>query len=87
MIETRFTNGRDPEPRSRRVFTVHRSETLADWIRQITDNPTAPTFRARLQTMPPLDERSLWGKQPDAIRNTEQSARPSDQQAPRRSQH
>jgi type I restriction enzyme R subunit len=71
--ETRFTNGYDPDPRSRRVFAVHRPETLADWTRQITDNPAAPTFRARLQTMPPLDERGLWGKQPDAIRNTEQS--------------
>lgn len=71
--ETRFTNGQDPEPRSRRVFTFHRPETLAEWTRQIKDNPSAPTFRARLQTMPPLDERGLWGRQPDAIRNTEQS--------------
>src|SRR5512146_1254702 len=50
--ETRFTNGQDPEPRSRRVFTFHRPETLAEWTRQIKDNPSAPTFRARLQTMP-----------------------------------
>jgi type I restriction enzyme R subunit len=27
--ETRFTNGYDPEARSRRVFTFHRPETLA----------------------------------------------------------
>ncbi|ACZ39517.1 type I restriction-modification enzyme R subunit C-terminal domain-containing protein [Sphaerobacter thermophilus] len=31
-IETRFTNGLDPEPRSRRVFSFHRPETLAAWI-------------------------------------------------------
>ncbi len=31
-IETRFTNGLDPEPRSRRVFSFHRPKTLANWI-------------------------------------------------------
>jgi type I restriction enzyme, R subunit len=71
--ESRFTNGQDPDPRSRRVSTFHRPETLAEWIRQVKDNPSAPTFRARLRTMPPLGERGLWGRQPDAIRNTEQS--------------
>ena len=29
--ETRFTNGYDPDARSRRVFTFHRPETLAEW--------------------------------------------------------
>ena len=29
--ETRFTNGYDPEARSRRVFTFHRPETLIEW--------------------------------------------------------
>ncbi|MDX1522828.1 MAG: hypothetical protein R3264_14470 [Anaerolineae bacterium] len=33
-IETYFTNGLDPEPRSRRVFTFHRPETLAAWVGQ-----------------------------------------------------
>ena len=37
--ETRFTNGYDPDARSRRVFTFHRPETLAEWSRQITDEP------------------------------------------------
>ncbi len=71
--ETRFTNGYDPEARSRRVFTFHRPETLAEWARQITADPASPTFRARLKAMPPLDERGLWGKQAEAIRNTEKS--------------
>ena len=71
--ETRFTNGYDPEARSRRVFTFHRPETLAEWARQITDDPGVPTFRARLKAMPPLDERGLWGKQAEAIRNVERS--------------
>jgi len=31
-IETRFTNGYDPEPRSRPVFSFHRPETLLEWI-------------------------------------------------------
>ncbi|HLT19453.1 MAG TPA: DEAD/DEAH box helicase family protein, partial [Thermomicrobiales bacterium] len=31
-IETRFTNLLDPEPRSRRVFSFHRPETLAEWL-------------------------------------------------------
>jgi type I restriction enzyme R subunit len=29
-IVTRFTDGRDPAPRSREIFTFHRPETLAD---------------------------------------------------------
>lgn len=31
-VETRFTNGLDPDPRSRPVFHFHRPETLAQWI-------------------------------------------------------
>ena len=31
-VETRFTNGLDPEPRSRSVFAFHRPETLAGWL-------------------------------------------------------
>jgi type I restriction enzyme R subunit len=31
-IETRFTNAFDPAPRSRRVFSFHRPETLAAWL-------------------------------------------------------
>ena len=33
-IETYFTNGLAPEPRSRRVFTFHRPEMLAEWAGQ-----------------------------------------------------
>src|SRR5271165_5615844 len=35
--ETRFTNGYDPDARSRRVFSFHRPETLAEWSRQILE--------------------------------------------------
>ena len=31
-VETHFTSGLDPEPKSRQVFNFHRPETLADWI-------------------------------------------------------
>src|SRR6185369_14184813 len=31
-IETRFTSGLDPDPRSRTVFSFHRPETLAEWL-------------------------------------------------------
>ena len=31
-IETQFTNGLDPEPRSRLVFSFHTPKTLAEWI-------------------------------------------------------
>jgi type I restriction enzyme R subunit len=33
---TTFTNLLDPKPRSRRVFQIHRPETLADWLRADT---------------------------------------------------
>jgi type I restriction enzyme R subunit len=31
-IETRFTNGLDPDPRTRPVFSFHRPERLAEWL-------------------------------------------------------
>jgi type I restriction enzyme, R subunit len=71
--ETRFKNGRDPDARSRRVFTFHRPETLAEWARQIVADLERPTFRARLRTMPELDNPRLWEVQATAIRNLEES--------------
>src|SRR4051794_33141526 len=73
--ETRFTNGYDPDARSRVVFTFHRPEALSEWSRQITADPEAATFRARLRTMPELDETRLWDAQATAIRNLEESLR------------
>jgi type I restriction enzyme, R subunit len=66
--ETRFTCGLDPEPRSRRVFSFHRPETLAAWIvpnnigasSPLVDEPRVlygPTFRDRLRRLPPLGRR------------------------------
>lgn len=34
-VETRFTNGLDPDPRSRDVFAVHRPETLGSWLSEL----------------------------------------------------
>lgn len=73
--ETRFTNGYDPDARSRRVFTFHQPETLAEWARQISANPDLPSFRARLRSLPVLDNPKLWAVQATAIRNVEQSLR------------
>ncbi len=73
--ETRFTNGCDPEARSRGIFSFHRPETLAEWVRQIRENPDAPTFRARLKSMPELDSTRLWKVQARAIAKLEKSLR------------
>src|SRR3989344_6981647 len=48
-IITRFTDGRDPKPRSREVFNFHRPETLKEWLTQGT------SLRERLQHIPPLN--------------------------------
>ena len=56
-----------------RVFTFHRPETLAEWSRQIAEDPDAPTFRARLKVMPKLDATRLWKVQAKAIANLEES--------------
>ena len=83
-IETRFTNGFDPEPCSRQVFFFHKPETFADWITDGT--PIAldraaekqlygkqPTLNSRIRQMPPLIEDGLWPAQIIAIKNLEKS--------------
>ncbi|MFF0297621.1 DEAD/DEAH box helicase family protein [Kitasatospora sp. NPDC004614] len=71
---TLFRNTLDPESRSRRVFWFHRPETLALWMRQADDDPSAPTFRARMRRrMPPLDEISLRPAQREAVERLERS--------------
>ena len=64
---TRFTNGRDPSPRSREVFTFHRPETFRDWM-------LAPrSLRSGIATLPPLDPAGLRDCQTDAVNNLEAS--------------
>jgi type I restriction enzyme R subunit len=47
-VETFFRDERDPDPRSRRVFSFHRPETLAEWAAE------PDTLRTRLRAMPPM---------------------------------
>ena len=54
-VETLFRDERDPEPRSRRVFTFHRPETLGTWLEQ------DDTLRARLGQLPDLITAGLCG--------------------------
>ncbi len=65
--ETSFRDLRDPAPRSRRVFSFHRPETLNEWLTQ------QDTLRARLKTMPPLKTDRLRDCQIEAIGNLEES--------------
>jgi len=77
-IETQFTNGLDPEPRSRRTFSFHTPETLADLLGsepgQVKDASLElpETFLSRIQNMPPLMD-DLWPPKPKAIANLEES--------------
>lgn len=52
-IITRFTDGRDPRPRSREVFSFHRPETLKEWLAQ------GDSLRTRLQHIPPINPNHL----------------------------
>jgi type I restriction enzyme R subunit len=66
----RFSDSRDPHPRYREIFTFHRPETLAKWIRKDT------SLRARMaNNFPPLDPTGLRDCQIEAITNLETSFR------------
>lgn len=71
--ETHFTNGLDPDPRARKVFRFPKAGALARLLRAADESPSAPTWRAKVRAMPPLDEAPLRPAQIDAINNTEQS--------------
>jgi type I restriction enzyme, R subunit len=69
-IETYFRDARDPAPRSRRVFTFHRPDTLAEWAAE------PDTLRARLKALPtahPLVTAGMRDCQVEAITGLEQS--------------
>ncbi|MEE4184133.1 MAG: type III restriction endonuclease subunit R, partial [Gammaproteobacteria bacterium] len=77
--ETQFTNNLDPQPRSRRIFAFYKPAGLAALLNMATEAetrvadaegtyiPEGRTFLARMQTMPPLIEEGLWGKQAEAV--------------------
>ena len=58
---TRFTDYRDPRPRSRLVFTFHKPETFLEWLKQ------SKPLRARLLELPPLRTQGLRECQIKAI--------------------
>ena len=66
-VLTRFTDGRDPKPRSREVFNFPQPETMKEWGAQ------SATLRARLQALPSLDPTGLRACQINAIENLEAS--------------
>jgi type I restriction enzyme, R subunit len=65
--ETVFRDERDPEPRSRRVFSFHQPETLLAWLQE------DDTLRSRLRRMPPLGDVGLRRCQFEAITDLELS--------------
>ncbi|MCX4724922.1 DEAD/DEAH box helicase family protein [Streptomyces sp. NBC_01306] len=71
--ETYFINRLDPDARSREVFSFHRPETVTAWMRRAEEKPTAPTFRAALRKMPPLEPNGLRLAQIDAVTGLEDS--------------
>src|SRR5829696_2970233 len=66
-VITRFTDGRDPKPRSREVFTFHRPESMAEWLSK------TKSLRARLHDIPALNPAGLRNCQITAIQNLELS--------------
>ncbi|MCC7523609.1 MAG: DEAD/DEAH box helicase family protein [Chitinophagaceae bacterium] len=64
---TRFTDCRDPKPRSRAVFSFHRPETFTAWLQQ------EQSLRARLHNIPDLPVDGLRDCQVNAITNLEAS--------------
>jgi type I restriction enzyme R subunit len=64
---TRFTDFRDPKPRSRPVFTFHRPETLRTWLK------TEKSLRASLLDIPVLQTEGLRDCQINAITKLESS--------------
>jgi type I restriction enzyme, R subunit len=70
-VITRFTDNRDPKPRSREVFSFHRPETLKEWLAQ------GSSLRQRLQTIPHLDPKGLRDCQKIAINNLDLSLKDS----------
>ena len=64
---TKFTNYKDPKPRSREVFTFHRPETIQKWEK------AEKSLRSGLLDIPHLLTDNLRDCQIDAVTNLEQS--------------
>ncbi len=66
-VITRFTDQRDPKPRSREVFSFLRPETMREYLSQ------EKSLRARLQDLPLLDPTDLRDCQINAITQLDDS--------------
>jgi len=74
-VLTRFTDYRDPKPRSRSVFTFHRPETFREWLKQ------GVSLRRSVFDIPPLINQGLRDCQIIAIKNLEDSFRSNQPKA------
>ena len=74
-VQTQFADRRDPDYRSRPVFSFHRPEVLADMLAE------PKTLRAKLKEIPKLDYENLWPCQKDAVVNLEKSLAHDNQRA------
>ena len=66
-VITRFTNAKDPKPRSKNIFSFHRPETIKQHLKN------EKTLRSRLFDFPTLNKENLRDCQFSAIRNLETS--------------
>ncbi len=66
-VECRFTNRKEPDARSRTIFTFHRPEELIRLVK------LDKQVRGLLREMPPLNTGNLWNVQIDSINNLERS--------------
>ena len=64
---TRFTDYRDPKPRGRNIFSFHKPETIAEWLKK------SKSLMDRILDIPILDETGLRPAQIVAINNLEHS--------------
>lgn len=64
---TRFTNFKDPKPRSREIFSFHTPASLLEWYNK------EKSLRGRFQNIPELDTHGLRECQIQAIKNLEKS--------------
>ncbi|MEV7964915.1 DEAD/DEAH box helicase family protein [Sphaerisporangium sp. NPDC088356] len=72
--ETHFTNTLNLNPWSREVFSFHRPETLARWMRTAEEDEAAQTLHAKLHRgLPELVEKGLRPAQARAVRGFEAS--------------
>lgn len=71
--ETMFTDGLDPDPRSRAVFTFHRPEFLARELRHWSDDLEGGSLRARMQRLNSVPPDGLRRIQIEAISKVESS--------------